>query len=350
MSVALAMIEIEGLSQWMWPARADWVGGFPPNPSEPLIFSLDVPEKISVSLDDETTLQFQFDLDGQLGHDGFSATKRIQVWIVPNSSMGTFDYSLNIIHRLREFMSFVADADLAIHRATHWQQNFFHLTGQDKVEAFKKGNEFYGLADHRGHTAKEYDFLFEFDMYQDRFADIIRRWMRIYDKNEFAMQSWFGNVMEERTVKYNDLKFMAAVTAVEALCRANHSELIKSERGRKQKSKFKKFKLAKQIEYEMCQLGHFQDEQYASQLAQMIVQIRNKIVHQSGFNPFRNDIDPSNFARLEYCTHGLFKLMILSKLSFDSAERSGIIRSTQNLNNFLRFPDLDVPDQRDKET
>ena len=347
MSVALAMIEIEGLQQWMWPARADWVGGFPPNPSEPLIFSLDVPEKISVSLDDETTLRFQFHLDGQQEYDGFSATKRVQVWIAPNSPTETLDYLINIIHRLREFMSFVADADLAIHEAKYWHQNLFHLTGQDKVEAFEKDNKFYGLADHRGRAAKEHDFLFEFEVYQDRFADIIRRWMRLYNENEFAMQSWFGNVVEERAVKYNELKFTAAVTVVEALCRTNHSKLLKSEQGRKQKSGFK---LAKQIEYEMCQLNHFQDAKYAGQLAQMIVRIRNEIVHQSGFNPFRNDIDPSNFARLEYCTHGLFKLMILSKLGFDGAERAGIIHRTQNLNNFLRFPDIDALNQRGEET
>lgn len=352
--IALTMAEIEGLQQWMWSTAPEQVGRLtlPASSAGPIGYTLRVPRTISISLGDNTILRFQFGLNMNPDFSGFSVTKSAQVWIVPRSPKETSDYSRDIIHRLREFMSFVADTDLIIRKARCWRQDFNQLSGgEEKSEAYANSTDLYPPIEDKERKLKSRDFFFEFERYQGRFADIINNWMRIYDENEFAMQWWFSNIVEERSIKYRETKFINAVISVESLCMSNYR--ARDIQARIQPNKYEGIKntdsspaLGKLLFAEMKSLGHFDNEDYSRQLASKIVKFRAKIVHQDGPNPFLRYANRSEFGHLLWTVYCLFKLMILDKLGFDYDERAEIISRTQNLNGRLRLPNLDKLEER----
>ena len=355
MPISLTMAEIEGLQQWIWPARPEWIGGVlpPTNAAEPVGFSLQVPKPITISLEDDIDLRLHFALDRIPSFDGFSARKRITVWIEPHWPQENSDYSKIVIRRLREFMSFVADTDLLIRKAIWWPQDFKHFSSEEqKRKAYENNINLYTPVEGREREIKDGDFFFEFD--QDRFPEIIRGWMHIYDENEFALQWWFSNIAEKRSIRYRETEFVAAVIAVESLCRSNyHVEGSQTENWIMKYGDRKPVKIPK-LEHllvaEMKSLGHFGNEDYVGKLARKIAKFRgDEIVHQYGSNSFLRLANPSEFTHLHWTVCCLFKLMILTKLGFNFDERAEIISRTQNLNGFLWLPDLDKLEERIQE-
>lgn len=217
---ATALMEIGGLSEWMYGRRGgSWqmqsLRGTEPErerefkPTHPVM----IPADVEVRLDNGTLLQFHFAMDADNSSVSLTVLKIVRVWITPPSPVKESDYFVRVAHRLANFVALINN---------HQVDPRYVIVHENDVRAEEHWPEFRNgipvLGEGLGVPFEPLELnhpLVRYEDVKDRFPEMIASWFRLYDQAAYAMNAYFANSVEEAN-KYLETKYAVACMAFEA--------------------------------------------------------------------------------------------------------------------------------------
>lgn len=217
---ATALMEIGGLSEWMYGRRGgSWqmqsLRGTEPErerefkPTHPVM----IPADVEVRLDNGTLLQFHFAMDADNSDASLTVQKIVRVWVVPPSPVKESDYFVRIARRLANFIALINNRQVDPRYVIVHENN---VQSGEHYQEFNCGTPVLG-----GGLGTPFEPLklnrplVRYEDIKDRFPEMIASWFRLYDRAAYAMDAYFANGVEGAN-KYIEIKYVVACLAFEA--------------------------------------------------------------------------------------------------------------------------------------
>ena len=318
---ATAVVEVEGLAQWMWGAYGSSSANvlYAENGiSSGFSMSVEPHDVENVTIQDGTTIEFHFVTNTHVSAAPPNVTidKQILIWMFPIEPVSHSDYFWRLARKIANLLSFITGEYLDITSILAYEQDFRQdyslLHSQEPISIVSKELP----------TTTNITFInmySDFPKVKDRFHEIMTKWFGLYEDSEYGIDLYFSNSIEKSN-KYLSTRLAVALMALEALYQG---------RGGSQR------KLSKRLIELMEQFDErFGNTDDIRTRASRIVAMRKEIVHGSGGARYVVDGSEEMVDTL-LNVEAMFEMTLLLDLGFDVDEK---VTKQQRLARRIRRP------------